>query len=117
MENEPKNVSEDFERALAREGEKKYLLRLYVSGATPKSAKAISNIKKICEAKLKGRYELEVIDAFQKPWMAKQDQVVAMPTLIKELPPPLRRVIGDLSDNEKVLVGLDLVENEQSDET
>ncbi len=117
MTKKPKDVSEEFEKALAREDRKKYLLRLYVTGATPKSAMAISNIKKICEANLKGRYELEVIDAFQKPWMAKQDQVVAMPTLIKELPPPLRRVIGDLSDKERVLVGLDLIESEQSDET
>jgi circadian clock protein KaiB len=87
---------------------KKYILRLYVAGSTPRSMAAISNIKKICEEKLAGRYILEVIDLYQQPLLAAGHQIVAIPTLIKELPPPLRRIIGDLSDTEKVLVGLDL---------
>lgn len=112
----PKDVSREFEKAMDGKDRRKYLLRLYVTGATPKSAKAISNLKKICETHLEGRFDLEVIDAYQKPGMAKKDQVVAMPTLIKELPPPLRRVIGDMSDKERVLVGLDLVEKEPGGE-
>jgi len=87
---------------------KKYILRLYVAGATPRSMAAITNIKKICEENLDGRYVLEVIDLYQQPQLAAGHQIIAIPTLIKELPPPLRRIIGDLSDTEKVLIGLDL---------
>ena len=108
-----KDAIDDFEKALAQKSQSEYVLRLYVTGTTPKSVQAISSIKKICETHLKGRYDLEVIDTYQKPQMAKKDQVVALPTLIKELPSPLRRIIGDLSDTEKVLVGLDLVEKKQ----
>ena len=86
----------------------KWLLRLYVAGTTKHSMTAIANIKKICEEKLDGRYVLEVIDLYQQPHLAAGDQIIAIPTLIRELPPPLRRIIGDLSDTEKVLVGLDL---------
>ena len=86
----------------------KWLLRLYVAGTTVHSISAITNIKKICEEKLDGRYYLEVIDLYQQPLLAAGHQIIAIPTLIKELPPPLRRIIGDLSDTEKVLVGLDL---------
>jgi circadian clock protein KaiB len=85
-----------------------YILRLYVAGLMPKSTLAIANIKKICEEHLQGQYELEVIDLYQQPQLAQGDQIVAVPTLIKNLPPPLRRVIGDMSDTERVLVGLDL---------
>jgi len=105
-----KDATEDFEKASAQKDRTDYVLRLYVTGATPKSVQAISNIKSVCETHLKGRYELEVIDIYQKPQMAKKDQIVALPTLIKELPTPLRRIIGNLSDREKVLVGLDLIE-------
>lgn len=87
---------------------KKYLLRLYVAGSTQRSMTAITNIRKICEDNLKGRYVLEVIDLYQQPKLAAGDQIVALPTLIKKIPPPLRRIIGDLSDTEKVLIGLDL---------
>ena len=86
----------------------KYLLRLYVSGSTLKSAVAVANIKRICEEHLKNRYDLEVIDIYQQPNLARDDQIVAVPTLIKRLPPPLRRLIGDMSDLNKVLFGLDL---------
>jgi len=85
-----------------------YILRLYVAGLMPKSTLAIANIKKICEENLQGQYELEVIDLYQQPQLAQGDQIVAVPTLIKKLPAPLRRIIGDMSDTELVLVGLDL---------
>lgn len=92
-------------------GSKKYILRLYVAGATARSVAAITNIKKICDEQLAGQYTLEVIDLYQQPLLAAGHQIIAIPTLIKELPPPLRRIIGDLSDTEKVLVGLDLKSN------
>jgi circadian clock protein KaiB len=85
-----------------------YILRLYVAGQTPKSVNAIANIKKICEENLKGRYVLDVIDLYQQPQLAQGEQIIALPTLIKKLPPPLRRIIGDMSNAERVLVGLDL---------
>lgn len=86
----------------------RYVLRLYVAGLMPKSTLAIANMKRICEENLQGRYELEVIDLYQQPQLAQGDQIVAVPTLIKKLPLPLRRVIGDMSNTERVLVGLDL---------
>jgi circadian clock protein KaiB len=87
---------------------KKYLLRLFVTGSTPQSIRAISNIKLICEENLKGRYDLEVIDLYQQPEKARTEQIIAAPTLIRKLPLPLRRIIGDMSNSEKVLAGLDL---------
>src|SRR5437667_5231681 len=86
----------------------KYVLRLYVSGSTLKSALAVANIKRICEQHLKNRYDLEVIDVYQQPNLARDEQIVAVPMLIKRLPLPLRRLIGDLSNLRKVLVRLDL---------
>ena len=86
----------------------KYVLRLYVSGSTSKSAQAVENIKLVCEKHLKNRYDLEVIDIYQQPQLARGEQIVAVPTLIKRLPHPLRRLIGDMSNHEKVLLGLDL---------
>ena len=85
-----------------------FILRLYVAGQTPKSVDAITNLKKICEDYLEGRYDLEVIDLYQQPQLAQGEQIIAVPTLIKKLPPPLRRIIGDMSNAERVLVGLDL---------
>ena len=85
-----------------------YVLRLYVAGQTPRSVDAIANIRRICEEHLEGRYALEVIDLYQQPQLAQGDQIIAVPTLIRQLPPPLRRIIGDMSDTERVLVGLDL---------
>ena len=85
-----------------------YLLRLYVTGMTPKSIRAIANIRKICEEHLQGRYALEVVDLYQQPQLAQGGHIIAAPTLVKELPQPLRRIIGDLSNTERVLVGLDL---------
>ena len=86
----------------------KYVLRLYINGSTLKSKLAVKNIKQVCEQHLKGRYDLEVIDIYQQPNLARDEQIVAVPTLIKQLPRPLRRLIGDLSDHNKVLFGLDL---------
>ncbi len=88
----------------------KYILRLYITGTTVRSILAITNLKKICEEYLEGRYELEVIDLYKKPSLAKGDQIIAAPTLIKKLPLPFRRIIGDMSNKEKVLLGLDLRE-------
>lgn len=85
-----------------------YVLRLYVSGSTQRSLRAIANIKALCEEHLAGRYELEVIDIYQQPELASQEQLLAAPTLMKVLPLPLRRLVGDLSDEDRVLVGLNL---------
>jgi circadian clock protein KaiB len=85
-----------------------YNLRLYVAGQTPKSLAAIANLKAICENHLSGRYSIEVIELTVTPQLAAGDQIVALPTLVRTLPPPLKRVIGDLSNTEKVLVGLDI---------
>lgn len=100
----------NFTYAVKRLKNEKYLLRLYVTGSTPQSVQAITNIKRICEEHLKGRYDLEVIDLYQHPNLASGEQIIAAPTLIKKLPLPLRRVIGDMSSTEKVLFGLDLRE-------
>jgi circadian clock protein KaiB len=89
-------------------GNPPYVLRLYVTGSTPRSTRAIENIRRICEAELEGRYELTVIDIYQNPEAAREQQIVAAPTLLKILPSPLRRIIGDLSDHEKVLAGLEI---------
>lgn len=86
----------------------RYVLRLYVSGLTQNSARAIANLRALCEEHLAGRYELEVVDVFQQPELARADQIVAVPTLIKKLPFPVRRLIGDLSKKERVLVEFDL---------
>jgi len=83
-------------------------LRLYITGQTPKSMRAIANMHSICEEELAGRYELVIIDVLERPQLAENEKIMATPTLIKELPPPLRRVIGDLSDTETVLLGLDV---------
>jgi circadian clock protein KaiB len=85
-----------------------YVLRLYVAGVTPRSVQAIENVKAVCETHLQGQYQLEVIDIHQQPALAKGDQIIAVPTLLKKLPAPLRTLIGDLSDVERVLIGLDL---------
>jgi circadian clock protein KaiB len=93
--------TEEIERA-------QYVLRLYVSGATPTSTRAISNLKDLCERRLKGRYQLEVIDIFQQPELAKEQQIVAAPTLVQQLPVPVRRFIGDLSGLEGKLLGIEV---------
>ncbi len=103
-----KNTTAEFERALTRTKTEKYLLRLYITGMTARSTRAIENIRAVCEEHLKGHYELEIIDIYQHPNLAEGEQIIAAPTLIKKLPVPLRRMVGDLSDKERVLLGLDL---------
>lgn len=85
-----------------------YILRLYVAGQTKKSLTAFANLKNICEEHLKGKYRIEVIDLLENPQLAKGDQILAIPTLVRKLPPPLKKIIGDLSNTERVIVGLDL---------
>ena len=85
-------------------------LRLYVAGQTPRSLSAFANLKRLCEERLKGHYTIEVIDLLKNPQLAREDQILAIPTLVRRLPPPIRKIIGDLSKTERVLVGLDLEE-------
>ena len=87
----------------------KWVLRLYVAGQTPKALTAFANLKKICEEQLKGKYSIEVIDLLINPQLGKEDQILALPTLVRKLPVPVRKIIGDLSNTERVLVGLDLL--------
>lgn len=103
-------VSEDFDIKIKNVKDQRYQLKLYVTGMTPQSVMAIDNLRIICEKHLKGRYDLEVIDLYKNPALAKGEQIIAAPTLIKKLPLPLRRVIGNMSSTERVLVGLDLKE-------
>ena len=103
-----KSPLDDFDLTISKQQKDKYILRLYITGTTSRSIQAITNLKKICRDYLEGRYELEVIDLFQHPGLAKDEQIIAAPTLIKKLPLPFRRIIGDMSNKEKVLLGLDL---------
>jgi circadian clock protein KaiB len=103
---EVKSSMEAFESAL--DEKQNYVLKLYVSGMTPSSIRAVQNIRKICQEHLKGRFELEIIDIYQQPELGKQEQIIAVPTLLKKLPKPLQQFIGDLSDMERILVGLNL---------
>ncbi len=106
------NVAAQFEKTLAAAdgaGKKdRYVLRLYVTGTTARSSSAIANIRRLCEEHLAGRYDLEVIDVYQQPVLAQGDQIIAAPTLIKKLPVPLRKVVGDLSNEARVQMGLDI---------
>lgn len=103
-----RSPTDAFEQALVSGQVGTYLLRLFVTGTTPASLRAIANLKALCESELNGRYQLEVIDLYQQPELARGEQIVVTPTLIKQLPLPFRRIIGDLSDTERVLTGLDL---------
>jgi circadian clock protein KaiB len=97
-------------RSRTRQPHKTWELRLYVAGQTPKSLKAFANLKKICEEHLAGEYHIEVIDLLKEPQLASGDQILAIPTLVRKLPEPIRKIIGDLSNTERVLVGLNLRE-------
>jgi circadian clock protein KaiB len=102
-------VTREFEETVTNGFPKdEYVLRLYITGMTPRSVEAIASIKIFCEKHLQGRYDLEIIDIYQHPELAQSDQIVAAPTLIKSLPAPLRRLVGNLSQEERVFVGLDL---------
>jgi circadian clock protein KaiB len=103
-------ITRAFERRLENGGEP-YVLSLYLAGMTPRSTEAFANIKSICEKYLAGRYELEVIDIYQNPAVAKEDEIIASPTLVKRMPAPIRRLIGDLAREDRILVGLDLKKN------
>ena len=105
---EAKGSEELFNRAISGRQKEKYVLRLFITGTTSKSVLALTNLKRICEEYLEGRYDLEVIDLYQNPGLAKDEQIIAAPTLIKKLPLPFRRIIGDMSDIEKVLLGLEI---------
>ena len=94
-----------------KENKKLWELRLYVAGQTPKSLEAFANLKKICETHLKGQYTIEVIDLLENPELAKGDQILALPTLVRKLPEPVKKIIGTLANEEKVLVGLDIRES------
>jgi circadian clock protein KaiB len=100
--------TESFEMALRETEQGQFVLRLYVSGMTPNSLRAVENVRKLCAEHLEGRYQLEIIDIYQQPIFAREGQIVAAPTLVKELPPPLRKFIGDMSRTDKLLLGLDL---------
>jgi circadian clock protein KaiB len=102
------DAAKEFDLAMKQDRQGRYILRLFVTGMTPNSRKAIENVKKICEEHLQGAYELEIVDIYQQPIFAKEGQIVAAPTLVKELPPPLRKFIGDMSQTERILLGLDL---------
>ena len=111
MNNDSKDLKDstvELEESLNCSKKQTYVLRLYVTGMTPRSIKAIENIKKIVEEKLQGCYELEIIDIYQHPELARQEQIIAAPTLVKKLPLPIRKIIGDMSDKERVIIGLDL---------
>lgn len=111
-ENLPITSNAEFEKLAADAADADpgiYILNLYVSGMTPRSTEAINNLRTICEQHLSGRYELQIIDIYKHPEQAGQEQVIATPTLVKRLPAPIRRLVGTLSDEERVLVGLDLV--------
>jgi len=91
----------------------RWRLRLYVAGQTPKSITALSNLKRLCDSHLAGRYSIEVVDLLEKPQLARRDDIVVIPTLVRQLPPPIRKIIGDLSNVERVLVGLDVVPRDE----
>lgn len=105
----PGDVTADFERKLREMREGPFLLRLYIAGNSPRSQVAIENVKKVCDEYLPGRCELVIIDIYQNPTEIPEDLVLAAPTLIKQLPLPIRRVIGDMTEREKVLIALDLI--------
>lgn len=108
MNKEIAETTKKFEKLAAETQNEFYVLRLYIAGNTPKSSQAVFNIREICEKHLKDRYKLEVIDIYQQTALAKGEQIIAVPTLIKSLPLPLKKIIGDLSKTEQVIFGLDL---------
>jgi circadian clock protein KaiB len=105
-EKEPQETTKAFDEAATEQGQRYYVLRLCVTGITPRSVRAIENIRKLCEEHLKGYYELEVVDLYQEPGVAQEEGIIAAPTLIKKDPAPRRKLVGDLSETERVLIGL-----------
>ena len=115
LKNKLRNATEAFEEALRRSPLRraKYILRLYVTGSSGRSLKAVQNLKQICEEHFPDDYDLEVIDIYEHPAAAREEQIIAAPTLVKRLPKPLRKFVGDLSNTQKILVGLDLYKRQQ----
>ncbi len=113
MSEKPVSAGQSLEKAQKRRNKLKHVLRLYVAGMTPRSEQAIRNVMAICEKYVPGRYDLQVIDIYQQPTLAKGEQIIAAPTLVKKLPLPLRKLIGSMAEEEKVLVGLDLKTRKQ----
>ena len=113
-----RNATDSFEAALKRGPLRraKYILRLYVTGSSSRSLKAIQNLKKICDEHFPDDYDLEVIDIYKNPGVAREEQIIAAPTLVKKLPTPLRKFVGDLSNTKKILLGLDLYERQDADD-
>ena len=105
---DPKDSIRAFEEALEKAESDRYVLRLYIAGMNPKSMAAVENIRRICDEHLPGRCQLDVIDIYQQPILAMNGQIVAAPTLVKELPPPLKKLVGSMADTDRVLIGLDL---------
>jgi len=118
LKNRLRNTTEAFEDALRRSPLRraKYIFRLYVTGSSTRSLRAIHNLRKLCEEYLQDDYELEVIDIYKQPDAAREEQIIAAPTLVKQLPQPLRRFIGDLSNTEKLLLGLDIYRGQEHSE-
>lgn len=104
----PNNAKSRMEKTIVRRRSEKFILRLFITGTTPASVAAVLNLKKICDEYLDGRYELDVIDIYQHPEAARDEQIIAAPTLIKKLPLPIRKFIGDMADKERILAGLNL---------
>ncbi len=102
------DIKMQLENALKKKSAKKYVLHLYIAGLSPRSQKAIDNIRKICSKYLENRYELKIQDIYKKPIIAKNGEILGVPTLVKKLPLPLRRFVGDMSNTQRLLVGLDL---------
>jgi circadian clock protein KaiB len=104
------DVTREFEETLAKgPPQENYVLRLYITGMTPRSVEALASIKRFCEKHLQGHYDLEVVDIYQQPLAARDEQIIAAPTLVKSLPAPLRRLVGNLAHEDRVFAGLDLV--------
>lgn len=112
----PRKARATFELAARAPTAVRYVLRLYVTGMTARSARAVRNLRSICDEHLQGRYDLEVVDIYQQPVLIKGEQIIAAPTLIKRLPLPMRRIIGDMSNRQRVLLGLDLVPSPENTE-
>jgi len=108
MRKKPEDASHALEKAAAKQARESYVLKLYVAGMSARSEAAIRSITEVCETHLQGRYTLEIVDIYQHPELARGEQIIAAPTLIKKLPLPLRKLIGNMADREKVIVGLDL---------
>ena len=111
----PQDLRALFEDAALASTAERYILRLYVTGMTARSVRAVKNLQAICNEYLKDRYDLEVIDIYQQPILARGEQIIAAPTLVKKLPLPMRRIVGDMSQRDRVLVGLDLLQRSEGD--